>query len=987
MTGTYGTDAMIKPEATLSITEAASVLGVHANTLRAWSDKGRIRSYRINARGDRRFRRADLEGFLDASEVPALQVPTSARSELDGPTATGGASARPGSTAATPRAATSEDVIATIRRELETAASLLGRDTGPSGLDGALARAVRILRARHGHAFVGVWAHEGDRLVPRAAAGPATPLTVAAAGSSLIARALGGTDPVVEEVEGADVPWVAGLGDPGTATAVAIPGGDRPWGILAMVDDARGGARDNVTLLPVMASIVGVAVRTALVVDEATRGRAQAEALRRVALDLVSELDLDRIFASVLQSGATLFHADRAAILLALPGGRVQVAGSLGLSDAFADASTSLHPWSVPAQALRDGRPVVAIHYADDPRGETLREQLLAEGIDTVCAAPLFDGSELLGTLNLYHDIAHEWTGQELETLQAFAAEASMAIRNARNVERTEAWAAQLQSIQHLGGELGRLSSTVEVGRAIVSEMERLIDFHNVRVYELRGDDLFPVAMRGKIGEYTEETEDALRLRVGEGITGWVAMHGMAQYLPDAEADPRAMTIAGTESIVESMLLAPMMFEGRVLGVIVLSKLGRDQFTESHLRLLVIFANAAAQAFATAEATEMLRRQSDALERRLRSQRALLQITESLLTTLDARAILEGIVARLGELVTYDNVCIELLDGRSGMLRPIIARGVDAERYLVPWEPGEEGIATWVVSHGEPQLVVDERADPRVLVFPDQGPVEGSIIAVPLRGPVGVAGVLTVERAGRERPYDEDDFELVRLLAGQVSIALRNAEHYRAARLRAETDGLTGLLNYAAFRDRLAALAADGTAFGLLVIDLDGFRDVNLALKHQGGNVVLQRVAAAIRAAARERDAVFRYGGDEFVVLLPGTDAEGSLLVGERIRAAIAAVDTAVGTAHWQKGPRISASIGASSRPEDGDDGDEIVDAADRAAFYAKSLGGDRVATAAESLAIVDGFESRGPTPVESDTTAIDDLLGEPSFAGGDRGR
>lgn len=978
---------MGNPEATLTIAEAASFLGVHPNTLRSWSDLGRIRTYRINARGDRRFRRSDLEGFIEATEIPAAS-----NSSL-GPAATAWTSERPaaassdGACAGSAAGARREDVIASVRCELETAASLLGRETGPSGLDGALARAVRILRARHGHAFVGVWAHEGDRLIPRASAGEAGPLGVAAAGSTLIARCLSTPAPIVEPIDGADVPWLAGLPGTGSAAAVAIPGGDRPWGILAMIDREDAEMADQVSLLPVLASIVGVAVRTALVVDEATRGRRQAEALRRVALELVGELDLDRILASVLDHASALFRADRAAILLGRPGGRAQAAGSRNLSDAFVEASSSLHPWSVPAEALREGRPIAATRYVDDPRGESLREQLLSEGIDTICAAPLFDGTEPLGTLNLYHDIAHEWTEQDLATLAAFAAEASMAIRNARNFERTEAWAAQLQSIQHLGGELGRLSSTAEIGRAIVSEVERLIDFHNVRVYELRSDELLPVALRGKIGEYTDETPDALRLHVGEGITGWVAKHGIAQYLPDAEADPRAVTIVGTESIAESMLLAPMMFEGRVLGVIVLSKLGLDQFTESHLRLLVIFANAAAQAFATADATERLRRQSDALERRLRSQRVLLQITESLLTTLDARAILEGIVERLGELVTYDNACIELLDGRSGTLRPIIARGVDADRYMIPWEPGEEGIATWVVAHGEPQLVVDEREDPRVAVFRDQGPVEGSIIVVPLRGPVGVAGVLTVERMGRHDPYDEDDFELVRLLAGQVSIALRNAEHYRAARLRAETDGLTGLLNYAAFHDRLSELAADGTPFGLLVIDLDGFRDVNLAFKHQGGNIVLQRVAAAIRSAARERDAAFRYGGDEFVVLLPRTDADGALVVAERIRSAIETIETPAGTTRRQQGPRISGSIGVSCLPADGDLADAVVDAADRASFYAKSLGGNRVATAAESLAIADEFESRGPTPVESDTTAIDDLLLEPVFAGGGHGR
>ena len=110
----------------------------------------------------------------------------------------------------------------------------------------------------------------------------------------------------------------------------------------------------------------------------------------------------------------------------------------------------------------------------------------------------------------------------------------------------------------------------------------------------------------------------------------------MAQNLPDAANDPRAETIPGTEEdLDESMLLAPMVFEDRVLGVIVLSKLGLDQFGDDDLRLLVIYASFAAQAMANADATERLREQSAALERQLRSQRELLQITESILTTLD----------------------------------------------------------------------------------------------------------------------------------------------------------------------------------------------------------------------------------------------------------------------------------------------------------------------------------------------------------------
>jgi diguanylate cyclase (GGDEF)-like protein/excisionase family DNA binding protein len=989
-------------EATLSITEAARALGVHPNTLRAWSDQGRIRSFRINTRGDRRFLPADLEAFLVSAESPAVAQALDADAaparrngrRVDGPPAPrdavggrpilrvvpqSGAAAlhvpEPETLAPAAWSDEADDLVAdAVRRELDTAASLLGREMAPSGLDGSLARIARILRARRGHEFVGIWARDGDRLAPRAAAGEWTPIPVSVDGSGLPARALAATEPLAEPIAQDGAAWLSSPPPGMWATAVAIPGTAAPWGVLVAVDRTETASR--LAPLPAIAAIVGGAVRTARLVDEATRGRRQSEALRRVAVELASELDLDRILDSILEHAASLFGADRAAVFLGRPGGRILGSYARDLSDTFVASVTTFHPWSLPSQALRERQPVFATRYSDDPRGEFQRDELLAEGIDTICTAPLFDGSDPLGVLNLYHDIAHPWSHEELETLAAFAAQASVAIRNAQNFRRTEAWAAQLQSIQHLGGELGRLSSASEIGTAIVAEIERLIDFHNVRVYLIQGDELIPISLRGKVGEYTDETEDALKLKVGEGITGWVAKHGVPQYLPDAEADARAVTIPGTESIEESMLLAPMVFEEHVLGVIVLSKLGLDQFTDGHLRLLVIFANAAAQAIATAEASEQLRRQSEVLERRLRSQRALLQTTESLLTTLDARAILDGITDSLAELVSYDNLAIELLDPRTGTLRPIVARGVDADYYMLAWEPGEEGLATWVVDHGVPQLVMDEMLDERISQDPTKGPVEGSIICAPLRGPGGVVGVLTLERLGTSSRYDDDDFEVVRLFAGQVSVALRNAEHYRAARVRAETDGLTGLLNYASFRDKLGGISLTGDLFSLLMIDLDGFRAVNAAYKHQGGNVVLRRVAAAIRAAARESDDVFRYGGDEFCILLPRTDAVGATIVAERVREAVAAVEAPV-RARGGRGPRITASIGVATMPGDATDADALVDAADRGAFYAKAHGGNRVTSAAESVSIADAFEPTGPGRVESEASAIEELLDE----------
>src|SRR4029079_3978943 len=259
------------------------------------------------------------------------------------------------------------------------------------------------------------------------------------------------------------------------------------------------------------------------------------------------------------------------------------------------------------------------------------------------------------------------------------------------------------------------LSSVADIGLAIVTELRQLIDYHNARVYRLVRDDLVPVAMRGRVGEYVDETTDQLRVGMGEGITGWVAEHRIAQSLPDAAADPRANTIPGTEEdLDESMLLAPMLFEDEVLGVVVLAKLGLHQFTDDDLRLLVIYASFAAQAMANADTTERLREQSAALERQLRSQQELIQITESILTMLDRRQVLESITDRLNSLIACDNTAIEVLDPTSGLLTPLMAPGGPAAHYPEPWAPGETGLAPWVVEHNEPVYISDERHDTRV---------------------------------------------------------------------------------------------------------------------------------------------------------------------------------------------------------------------------------------------------------------------------------
>ena len=166
------------------------------------------------------------------------------------------------------------------------------------------------------------------------------------------------------------------------------------------------------------------------------------------------------------------------------------------------------------------------------------------------------------------------------------------------------------------------------------------------------------------------------------------------------------------------------------------------------------------------------------------------------------------------------------------------------------------------------------------------------MIVVPLGVGGDVIGTLNIGRMGaRESHFDENEFELTKLFAGQASIALQNAEIHRAVEVRAELDALTGLRNHGAFQRELGeAIATDGGAgLALLMMDLDAFKAFNDTLRPPG-----RRRAAAARSRRRSSarsatgDRAYRYGGDEFAVILPGLGQSEAEPIAERIRAAVA---------------------------------------------------------------------------------------------------
>ena len=658
---------------------------------------------------------------------------------------------------------------------------------------------------------------------------------------------------------------------------------------------------------------------------------ARAAALRRVVAEISANLELDEVFDDVLESTQQLFGTDAAGLWLLTPNRfPFRLASHHDLPDELIDAVGQIAHDSpvLGLQAIHERRSIVL----DDPESAPfLADLYLRHGYRTVHFVPLLFRDEAMGLLVLYHRTAYDWSPEELELVNTFASQMAIAVANARLFNSVRDGAARLRAIQELSSRLNRIQDVQGIGEAIVAEADRLIRHDTIRVYRVDAatQSCEPIAFQGEFLGIGMPSAEVLRVKVGTGLTGWVALHNKTIRLGDAGSDGRGMQVGGDRG-PESMLIVPMTYESRVLGVIVVSKAGFDQYSEDDQRTLEIFAGYAAQAMVNAEAFGQVHSQQRELQHRLESQRRLLEVNERLLATLDQSGVLEMIADSLKAVVSYDSLTIYRVDRAAWVRRAVVSRDRFAELILQDASPLDAGITGWVIRNAEAVLANDAHLDPRSVQVPGTPEEPESMIVCPLLVAGEVIGTLNVARMGTdEAHFSRDEFELAQLFAGQASIALRNAEAHGAVVILADHDALTGLRNHGAFQRELGALIDRGATFALVMLDLDAFKAYNDTHGHPAGDALLVRVANAMREAVREGDRLYRYGGDEFSILLPETDGAGAREVAERVRNAVAPLTA-------DAGPIVTVSAGISLHPDDGTDKDAVVSAADRALYLAK---------------------------------------------------
>jgi PAS domain S-box-containing protein len=244
---------------------------------------------------------------------------------------------------------------------------------------------------------------------------------------------------------------------------------------------------------------------------------------------------------------------------------------------------------------------------------------------------------------------------------------------------------AQLNMLHSLAATLNTMSSVEEVGAAITGELRTIVDYHNCRVYLLQPDGrtLLPVAFRGEIfHEYEGETLEELVTEMGEGMTGWVAEHRTSLLTPNAQEVEFAVQIEGTDDIVESMLLVPMLIGERVIGVIVLSSLGYAKFDVEDQRLLEVLAPHAAVAFQNAT---VLGQEREAA----RTSAALLQLSQVLTRKHVVGDIFQEALETIPSLVACAAVGAYIRDAETGNFRLARMVAVDESKVRPRSEIGE----------------------------------------------------------------------------------------------------------------------------------------------------------------------------------------------------------------------------------------------------------------------------------------------------------
>ncbi len=571
---------------------------------------------------------------------------------------------------------------------------------------------------------------------------------------------------------------------------------------------------------------------------------------------------------------------------------------------------------------------------------ETLTdEEPLQWTSSTLLAAPIMLRGDITGILTV--EPRSPWkrfSDRDRDICKAITAQAASGLENASRYEEETRRRSEADTLYRASRELGSTLDLEQVLENACRLAARNADGTGAVVFLLDEETgtLEPQVMVSFGARRTNFLPDS-----GVRLDDFEEMYGLAQRPPalmlrkpiDNQALPPFLRSAG------SLVIAPFYMHGRLGGLLCVTETGSRRLDEGQAAQVSLVASEVALAVINARLHQRMKNNAAQMS-------SLVQLANAIGSTSDLSSIFELALGSMKNLFNCSSGLIYRIDDKDETMRCVESFGYPQEILnricAVPYPRADD---CWAVT--EDRLIcVDDLSRTATPCRTLEKIKDGSVMCICLQAEGRTLGVLHV-RSEETRAFREEDQQLAYAFADQVAIAIQRALLFEEINRLAITDPLTGVLNLRRMSSMLEEEIGRARRYkrpvSFLMIDVDNLKAYNDTQGHQRGDVVLSQVASIVDSGTREMDKVFRYGGDEFCVILPETDTDEALVVAEKVRRSVDEFHFAGEETAGQSG--ITISVGVATFPKDCEGASSLVQKADLALYAAKQTGRNSVAS------------------------------------------